>query len=487
MFSFIHKGENISIIIVRYISFFLWMATMGAIAWIKFEHHELWKDEWQAWFLARDLNLYELFSFLYYDGHPSLWYLYLKIFSFSAQFLSIPEHVLIQMAHFLLVAGFYTILYLGFKTPLFLKIPIALSYFLFFEYGIVNRGYALMIFLLFLYVYLFKNWKDKAHLRGIVLLLLCQTEVYAVFFAFSFVLFEILQHRNNLNIRKNSTIVLYTLVGAVIFTLSVFPREINHLKMAQHKGFELTNNVLTTFQGILGNTFFPSLIPDTVTYGFSTVGLLLSLTVLFIIIMVFRRNPPLITALMSYFLLSIIFCALFFVGGIRHWGAGFVMLVACLEINHDTQTNQKWSYILSVILVLLPVVHNARALHLYKQIPFTNAKSAGMYIKENFPVDIPIVGIHPFQISPVVGYAGRNFYEMPYGNPFSYFRWLDKIYFPTEHELLLFAKYKKAPYIIIVSPKPLDMNKFNNTKPMKKFDGENFKKENYYLYKINTL
>ena len=61
--------------------YILWLLFVCIIGYFKIAHHELWKDEWQAWFVAKDLGIKELLSFLYYEGHPSLWYLYLKIFT----------------------------------------------------------------------------------------------------------------------------------------------------------------------------------------------------------------------------------------------------------------------------------------------------------------------------------------------------------------------------------------------------------------------
>jgi len=40
--------------------------------------HEMWRDELQAWLIARDSkNILELFINLKYEGHPALWYLLL--------------------------------------------------------------------------------------------------------------------------------------------------------------------------------------------------------------------------------------------------------------------------------------------------------------------------------------------------------------------------------------------------------------------------
>ena len=39
-------------------------------------HHEMWRDEIQAWLLARDsASVFELFAHLKYEGHPGIWHL----------------------------------------------------------------------------------------------------------------------------------------------------------------------------------------------------------------------------------------------------------------------------------------------------------------------------------------------------------------------------------------------------------------------------
>ena len=41
-------------------------------------HHEMWRDEIQAWLIARDSgSIFELFAHLKYEGHPGLWHLFL--------------------------------------------------------------------------------------------------------------------------------------------------------------------------------------------------------------------------------------------------------------------------------------------------------------------------------------------------------------------------------------------------------------------------
>ena len=43
--------------------------------------HEIWRDEAQAWCLARDLNFIDLYTQTRIEGHPFLWYLTLFPFT----------------------------------------------------------------------------------------------------------------------------------------------------------------------------------------------------------------------------------------------------------------------------------------------------------------------------------------------------------------------------------------------------------------------
>jgi hypothetical protein len=110
--------------------------------------------------------------------------------------------------------------------------------------------------------------------------------------------------------------------------------------------------------------------------------------------------------------------------------------------------------------------------------------AAGQFIKEKIPEKVPIVAINKFEATPVIGYARRNFYELPDGVPFSYFRWVDKIYLPVENELKLFAKFKGVGGIVVLSPKPLDAERFPSLQLWQKWEDKNYKNENYYLYTL---
>ena len=106
--------------------------------------HEPWFDEAQAWLIARDSNLWELFRILPYEGQPGLWHLILMLPSKL-----LPYHTINWISGALAAAGVYVFLRRSpFPTPL--KVLVPFTFFLFYQYGVVARNYALLPLVLFL-------------------------------------------------------------------------------------------------------------------------------------------------------------------------------------------------------------------------------------------------------------------------------------------------------------------------------------------------
>ena len=89
----------------------------------------------------------------------------------------------LQLGH-LVCTILYGILFIIFDMPIWQKkIGIASSYFLLFEYGLVNRGYILVILILFLIIVVLRINKQNNLLYLYYYCCFCQTEVYGVFMA----------------------------------------------------------------------------------------------------------------------------------------------------------------------------------------------------------------------------------------------------------------------------------------------------------------
>ena len=92
--------------------------------------------------------------------------------------------------------------------------------------------------------------------------------------------------------------------------------------------------------------------------------------------------------------------------------------------------------------------------------------------------------INKFETAPVGAYANRSLYELPSGEEFTYFKWLEKVYIPTQSEISLFTRFKNVGGIVLLSPNPIDPKRFPNAVLWQEFSNENFKRENYWLYSV---
>jgi len=469
------------------INYAFWILTVSLIGWIKFFHHDLWKDEWQAWFVAKDKSVSEILAFLYYEGHPALWYLYLKIFT-PLQGLMGAEHI-IGLAHLITVAAGLYVFFLKFRMHSLLKVLAVISYFLFFEYGVINRGYFLVVLFAFLATYFLRSSKSNATLAGLSLMLLCQTEVYGVMIAAVLVFYDYLTQRSNLATQNKPYKINFLalkgfLIGLGVFVICVFPRTAGHVASTRGRELSAWDSFLTAFQGNLSNTYLLGSTGDTSFYGWTGFGILISIFVVLGLYLIFKKTKTLGFSMLVFVCGMTLFSILFFMGGVRQWGMGFVMFLCLLElrnINFQKDTSQMG---IAAIILAFATIHNAKALKATFSIPFTNAKMTGEFIKEKVPEKVPVLAINKFEATPVIGYTGRSFYELPTGDPFTYFRWVDKIYLPTEGELKLFAKFKKVGGIVILTPTKLDANRYPNVVLWQQFDKENYKNENYYLYTL---
>jgi hypothetical protein len=163
---------------------------------------------------------------------------------------------------------------------------------------------------------------------------------------------------------------------------------------------------------------------------------------------------------------------------------GMIGLLVLVELGASNKVLDKLSLGALTVFGLFSLFHGIEAVKSDITLPFTNAKDAGEFIKKYVPEKVPVVSLNKFMTTPVIGYAGREIFELPEGVPFSYFRWLDKIYVPTEHELKLFGQFKGVGGIIIIDSKPLDENRYPQAELWRKFTETNYKDENYYIYTL---
>jgi hypothetical protein len=139
-------------------------------------HHEMWRDEYQAWMIARSSNSFvELLSNLRYEGTGCLWHLCLYLIS---QFTDKPLSMQIFNVSIASCGAYIVARYAPF--PRWQRALLVFGYFSLFEYGVISRCYALGNTLLFAAC---ATWTQKHKWSSVVALGLLGLAANTSFFA----------------------------------------------------------------------------------------------------------------------------------------------------------------------------------------------------------------------------------------------------------------------------------------------------------------
>lgn len=138
--------------------------------------HEMWGDELQAWLIARDsFSIKDLLFNARFEGHPALWHLIL----FAVTRLT-HEPFYMQLVHLALSTSAIFLLAKYSPFTRLQKVMIAFSYFLFFEYGTISRGYSLGNLALFSFCALYAAKPTRILALFCILAVLANTSMYGL-------------------------------------------------------------------------------------------------------------------------------------------------------------------------------------------------------------------------------------------------------------------------------------------------------------------
>ena len=301
----------------------LFLLLGGFIAW----HHEMWRDEMQAWLIARDSAspIEVLYHLNRYDGHPGLWHLCLYTLKLVTR-----SPIIMQPFH-LIIAAISAYVFLRFSPFTRLqKTLFVFGYLPFYEYAILCRNYALGVLLLFLFCALFRNWRRKLPLLGFILLLMAHTSVHALIIVISIgigLCWEIMANADRPPRREigiGCGLILFGIVTAIIQLKPSGP----NLGISTEWRTEFELNHFLNILNILPKAFLP--IPEFTLRYWNTylldglpaaheVKFVLALLILLFALFLFIRKPM---AFLMYLFGTIGLLAFFYSkrsGFIRHW------------------------------------------------------------------------------------------------------------------------------------------------------------------------
>ncbi len=141
--------------------------------------HESWRDEAEAWLIARDgAGLGGFFQAMRYEGTPALWHLMLMpMAKLGLPFLSA------RLLHAAIAVGGVALLSFASPFKAWEKWLMAFGYFVAYEYDAIARSYVLLVFLLFLLAWLDRRRHEAPMTYGAALALLANTSLHGLIIA----------------------------------------------------------------------------------------------------------------------------------------------------------------------------------------------------------------------------------------------------------------------------------------------------------------
>jgi hypothetical protein len=155
------------------------MLLYGVCIGVMMTRHEMWRDEVQAWLLARDAaTWFDVLANSRYERHPWLWYALLWPLT------RLTSHpVAMQGLHLLVVMASAWVLLRFAPFPRWLRVLMLAGYFFSYEWAVLSRNYALSVLLLFTFCALYaRRWRTLPWI-GLVLGLASLTNVLALLIA----------------------------------------------------------------------------------------------------------------------------------------------------------------------------------------------------------------------------------------------------------------------------------------------------------------
>lgn len=428
--------------------------------------HEMWRDELQAWMLARDsTSIFHLIQNMHHEGHPALWH-------FCLYGLNQITHnpLIMQIFHWGISLG---IVYLIVKYSPFLiihKFLLSFSYFIFYEYGVISRNYALAIFFAFLFCVFYRRFKKQRFLLTLPLVLMANTNAYAFLISIALAFFMVLETSEKnlqsryIKISKISFSAGFLCIGWLVAAWQIarvnLPTLVSQLPVEQ---IEITStSQLSATIGVIspswvGHTvrqlgiaivsIWESYVPVPILFRVNfwgqnilsenifldsffkvilahAIALVLSIILFFLSVRMFSRKPA-VARTYLWGTLALVFFQTFIhqEAKLRHDGHFFIIFILCAWLYIDSHylghkdrvlfsLRHKKSLLSVFLSVLLSVqaVTGIYAMALDYAYPFSSGKAVAEFIKENNLVDSVILGDNYSQTSVISGYLDVPIY-----------------------------------------------------------------------------
>ena len=418
-------------------------------------NHEMWFDELQAWLIARDSSsLADLLMNIKYEGQPGLWHLCLY---FISKLTTNP----VSMQFFHLAIATLTV-YLFVQYSPFNKLHKSLfifSYYIFYEYSLLNRNYSLGVLFIVLFCIFIVN---RNYLAGFLsLAILANTNIMGLLVAFSLtatLIFEYLIQGKSIFFKSShKQAIIFGLplcisgIGLAVY--QILPPPDRHYGQIEQELSRLVSNAssktitetviyhlekVSRTLALIWKSFVP--IPNFLKYQswdtnivltlptFFQIGVvLIALCIIIYLLILFSDQP---TILFLYVLgISLMLSFMHVITAarhVRHLGYLFIFSLACLwlfnsfnvlkikpkkEPSKIAGLAKNYQSVFLTTILSLQVVAGIFSYVKDLMYPFTVSKSVASFIKTNRLERLTIVGSPDFPIASLSAYLNKPIYN----------------------------------------------------------------------------
>lgn len=402
--------------------------------------HVLWRDEMQAFMLSLSSGSpLDLFAKLKYEGHPGLWHLLLWIVTRVSS-----DPACMQWLQLAIALGIWVLVWRATPFSIIEKLLLLLSYFLFFEYFVMSRCYALGVLLGFGFIAL-SLYRPRQRFWPFVLLgLLANCTLFGTIWSMVLAAFFVFKRRENWRGLLPGIAVYAGLAALAVATL--VPAPDFKFVFSSQPSFTV-NRIDLPLHFVLG-AFFPFPLPFTLLslkwlggafaaltkIGFfvDPLGFVFKLAVAYpplgwtILVLplgacaAIVRNRMLFLEYAAVYIGILLFAEFWqYPGAARHHGYLFVALVGVVWMAREVAAPVR---VLWIVLLVINALGGIATLSSELK-PFSQSRNTAKWIERHGLADTFLIGSRDATSSPVSGYLGRPLYYLECECFGSYIKW----------------------------------------------------------------
>ncbi len=421
----------------------LLVAAFFAVALVALAHHEMWRDEFEYWDVARTSgSLAELRENSRYVGQPPLWGVVLFALT---RITSDPRGM--QALNLLAATLAVTLVATRAPFPLRQKWLLAFGYFPLFEYGTISRYYALGLLLLIASCAALCARPRRPLLAGVLLALASLTHFHATLVALAaliaVVLVSLLERRAPKGPEWGAVaLVAAAIAGAIAFAIP--PPDSSALAPFRFD-LELERFVVAADHVWSGYAPLPPLVDSFWNRNLleawprlaAGLGLLLVATFGW----AFRRRRGALLFYLGGTAALFLFCYAQRPGLVRHDGVFLIVLLLGAWLAQAPEVPLAgWAQAVFTGVLAVNVAAGAVALVQDFRLPFTRSDSVAEALRAPELAGLPVIGDLDFVAAPIAARLGRPFYFMSQGRFGTHVVWSGERRAVTRKQVLQMAR-----------------------------------------------